>query len=107
MHNWVLKLLIVSLLFVSMEGFADSVDETSFHQTHHAHADEAGAEWFPDSDGSDHESEACEHFCHAHVVALTTQFSMPSLPRFQHLAPPIPAQVITRATAPPTPPPNT
>ncbi len=106
MHNWVLKLVIVSLLFVSMEGFADSVDETSFHQTHHAHADEAGAEWFPDSDGSDHEGEACEHFCHAHVVALTTRFSMPILPRFRHLAPPIPGQVISRPTAPPTPPPN-
>ena len=107
MHNWVLKLVIVSLLFVSMEGFADSVDETSFHQTHHAHADEAGAEWFPDSDGSDHESEACEHFCHAHVVALIARFSTPSLPVFQHYSPLIPTLASTRATAPPTPPPNT
>ena len=105
MRGSILKLVIVAMLFVSMEGTAEPIDETSFHQTHHAHADD-GAEWFPDSDGSDHEGEACEHFCHVHVVALTPQFSVPSLPRsrgFLH----VPAvYTVHRATAPPTPPPN-
>lgn len=105
MRDRILKLLIVAMLFVSVEGMADSVDETSFHQTHHAHVDD-GAEWYPDSDGSDHESEPCEHFCHVHVVALASQISLPELPKsrgFLH----VPAvNTVHRATAPPTPPPN-
>ncbi len=74
MRHWILKLVIASMLFVSMEGIADSVDETSFRQTHHAHAGDADNQWVPDSDGGDHEGDSCEHFCHVHVVALTTQF---------------------------------
>ena len=57
MRDAILKLSIAAMLFVSMEGTAESIDETSFHQTHHAHAED-GAEWFPDSDGGDHEGEA-------------------------------------------------
>ena len=105
MRDGIIKLLIATMLFVSVEGMAESVDETSFHQTHHAHAED-GAEWFPDADGSDHEGEACEHFCHVHVVALTPQISVPSLPRSRsfHRVPSV--YTVHRATAPPTPPPN-
>ena len=106
MHNWVLKLVIASLLFVSMEGFADYVDETSFHQTHHAHADEAGAEWFPDSDGSDHEGDACEHFCHAHAVALAGQITLLNVSMSRSFVPTLPAHTVDRSSTPPTPPPN-
>lgn len=106
MRAGILKLLIASILFVSMEGVADSIDEASFHQTHHAHAEDAGDQWFPDSDGSDHEGESCEHFCHAHVVALTTRTSLPSMPMFQHDVPVLSAHSVSRSTAPPTPPPN-
>ena len=106
MHNWVLKLVVVSLLFVSMEGIADSVDEASFHQTHHAHADEPGAEWFPDSDGSDHGGDACEHFCHAHGVALTPQITLPNVSMSRSFDSALVEHAVTRSTAPPTPPPN-
>ena len=106
MRDGILKLLIAALLFVSMESVAEPVDDTSFHQTHHAHADDSENQWFPDSDGSDHESEACEHFCHAHVVALTMQVSLPGLQKFQQYVPAPSPQSVTRATAPPTPPPN-
>lgn len=106
MHNWVLKILIAAMLFVSMEGVAKAVDEASFHQTHHAHADDADDRWFPDSDGSDHEGDSCEHFCHGHVVALTTRISLPSMPKLRHYVLAIPAHAITRDTTPPTPPPN-
>lgn len=106
MHNWVLKLVIASLLFVSMEGLADSVDEISFHQTHHAHADDADAEWFPDTDGSDHDGDACEHFCHAHGVALVGQITLPNVSMSQTLAPSLPEHAVNRSYAPPTPPPN-
>jgi len=106
MRDVILKLVIAAMLFVSMESVAESVDDASFHQTHHAHADDAGNQWFPDSDGSDHESEACEHFCHAHVVAVTAQVSVPSMQKFQQFVSPPSACSVTRATAPPTPPPN-
>ncbi len=106
MRDRIVKLLIVTLLFVSMEGFADSVDETSFHQTHHAHTESGGNQWFPDTDGDDHSSVACEHFCHAHAVALTEQLSFEELLKFNTLVPLLPACTIAYDTAPPTPPPN-
>jgi len=105
MRDGILKFLIAAMLFVSVEGMAESVDETSFHQTHHAHVDD-GAEWFPDSDGGDHEGEACEHFCHAHVFALTLQISVPDLPRSRGFLSVPAVHTVNRATAPPTPPPN-
>ena len=107
MRNVILKLVIASMLFVSMEGVAEPVDDESFHQTHHAHADDSGNQWYPDSDGSDHESDACEHFCHAHVIALTAEISVPSLQKFQEFVATHSAYSAIRATAPPTPPPNT
>ena len=106
MHDVILKLFIASMLFVSVEGVAESVDDASFHQTHHAHADDADNQWFPDSDDSDHESDACEHFCHAHVIALTAEISVPSLQMFQEFVAAPSAYSAIRATAPPTPPPN-
>ena len=106
MSSHIIKLLIVSMLFVSMEAVVESVDDASFHQTHHAHADESGDQWFPDSDGSDHEGDACEHFCHAHVVAVSSQISMPSMQNFQGFVLPPSVYSVTRAVAPPTPPPN-
>ena len=105
MRDVILKSVIVAMLFVTMESTAEPVDETSFHQTHHAHADD-GAEWFHDTDGSDHDGEACEHFCHVHVVALTSQMSVPSLPTSRDLLHVPPVYTVHRATAPPTPPPN-
>jgi hypothetical protein len=106
MRDRIVKLLIASMLFVSMEGFADSVDESSFHQTHHAHADNGGNQWFPDSDGVDHSGDACEHFCHAHAVALADQVSFDELPKFRTLMPLLTARTISCVAAPPTPPPN-
>ena len=105
MRDGILKLLIAMMLFVSVEGMAESVDETSFHQTHHAHADD-GSQWFPDSDTSDHEGEACEHFCHVHVIALTAQISVPALTWVSGSPFASSTQSVTRSTAPPTPPPN-
>ena len=106
MRNGILKLLMATMLFVSMEGMADSVDEVSFHQTHHAHADAVENQWFPDSDGDDHKGDACEHFCHAHVVGLTSQFVLANVPQFRYFVPALPTRTVTHSTAPPTPPPN-
>lgn len=106
MSHGILKLLIATMLFVSMEGVAETVDDAVFHQTHHAHADDVDDKWFPDSDGSDHEGDACEHFCHAHVIALTAEISVPSLQQFQEFVATPSAYSAIRTTAPPTPPPN-
>ena len=105
MREVILKLAIVAMLFVSMEGTAETIDETTFHKTHHAHVDD-GAEWFPDSDGSDHEGEACEHFCHVHVVVLVSEVALPTLPVSIGSIVVQADDSFTRGTAPPTPPPN-
>ena len=70
------------------------------------HSPCAGAQWFPDSDGNAHEGDACEHFCHAHVVGLTAQVSSAAPPHFQNYAAAPPARIVTHSVAPPTPPPN-
>ncbi len=106
MHRKIVRLVIASLLFVSMEGVADVVDELSFHQTHHAHADDAENQWFPDSDGDDHDGDACEHFCHAHFVGLTSQIMLANVPQFRNYTPQFSAYELTHSSAPPTPPPN-
>ena len=106
MRDATLVLLIAAMLFVSMEGVAEPVDDPSFHQTHHGHADDDGSQWFPNSDGSDHEGDACEHFCHTHVIALTAEISVPSLQKLQGFVATPSAYSVFRATAPPTPPPN-
>jgi len=106
MHYWLLNLLIASMLFMSLEGVAESVDDTSFHQTHHAHADDVGDDWYPDTDGDDHASDACEHFCHVHVVAVVTRHAAPKLSKYQVYSPPPAADYAVHITAPPTPPPN-
>lgn len=105
MRNVVLTAVIVAMLAVTMEGVVEAVDDASFHQTHHAHADDSD-QWFHDGDADDHDGEACEHFCHVHVVALTSQASIPELPMIggSVLTPSI--RAVTRSTAPPTPPPN-
>ena len=104
MHRTIAKLVIASMLFVSMEGMADVVDELSFHQTHHSH--DAGNQWFPDTDGDDHEGDASGHFCHAHVVGLTSQIMLANVPQFRNFAPEISTHKFTHNPAPPTPPPN-
>lgn len=105
MRDFVLKLVTVALLFTTVEGMAEPVDEASFHQTHHAHADE-GHEWFPDNDGNDHEAEACEHFCHVHVVALTPQVVIPLLTDSGGFHRTLSIQAKSQHTPPPIPPPN-
>jgi len=107
MCDGILTLLMASMLFVSMEGMAESLDDGKFHQTHHSHSDDADSQWIHDSDGSDHEGDSCEHFCHAHVVALGMQFSLPNLPRHRQYVTVSSAHENARGTAPPTPPPNT
>lgn len=106
MHRTIVRLAIASLLFVSMEGVADVVDELSFHQTHHARVDDVGNQWFPDSDGDDHAGDACEHFCDAHVVALTGRAVLPQAPQYRFYVPVLSSKTVTHGKAPPTPPPD-
>ena len=104
MRTPILGIFIVAMLFMSLEGAAEPVNDTQFHQTHHAH--DAGDQWFPDSDGNDHDGDSCEHFCHAHAAALTARLSFSGMPMLRHFAPAHVAQARTRGAAPPIPPPN-
>ncbi len=106
MRDGILILLIASMLFVSVEGVADSVDEVSFHQTHHVHADDGGNQWFPDFDGDDHDCDACEHFCHSHVVGLSVQVVSANEAKPQFFVPAALAHTVTYSVKPPTRPPN-
>ena len=106
MRAGVLRIFIVAMLFVSVEGAAGAVEDAHFHQTHHAHTDDADDQWFPELDESDHDGDSCEHFCHAHVVALTTHFSLPGMPMFRYNVPAHCANSAGLSAAPPTPPPN-
>jgi hypothetical protein len=106
MRDRILMLLIASMLVVSMEGMADVVDDASFHQTHHAHADDADNQWFPNSDGDDHESDGSAHFCHAHGVGLAGQVMPVNAPAIQYFVPVPPAQIVAHIVPPPIPPPN-
>lgn len=103
MRNWIPKLLMVSVLFVSMEGVADSVDDQVFH---HTHVDEVGSEWSPDYDGDAHTSESCEHFCHLHAVGLVTLHESLTMRVVQSFVSNPSSQRFARAVPPPTPPPN-
>jgi hypothetical protein len=105
-RNVILKLLMAAMLFVSMEGVADAADEQSFHQAHHAHMDDAGAHWFPDSESGGHDGDACDHFCHAHVVGLTSQVALANPPQLPNFVPVLATRNLTHSPPPPTPPPD-
>lgn len=105
MRDVILKLVTVAMLFVTVEGVAKPVDEETFHQTHHAHADD-GDQWFHDGDTDDHECETCEHFCHVHALALPSQALIATYLAGRSLLSPRPTYALTRVPAPPIPPPN-
>lgn len=105
MRSVIFTWVIAAMLFAGTEGAAEPVDESVFHQTHHVHADD-GQQWYPDSVGGEHEHEECEHFCHAHVVALTPQASGAALAGVPGSPPTHVAQPVSRVPAPPIPPPN-
>ena len=105
MRDVILKLVIVALLFVTMEGVAEAVDDETFHQTHHAHADD-GDQWFDDDNTDDHVCETCEHFCHVHAVALPPQALISTRLAGRSLLCPRPTYALSRAPAPPLLPPN-
>jgi hypothetical protein len=106
MRDGMLILLIASMLFVSMEGVADSVDEASFHQTHHVHADGGGDQWYPDVDGDEHECDTCEHFCHAHVVAMSVQVESVNEAKLHFFVPAASTHTVTYGVEPPSRPPD-
>lgn len=105
MRFWILHLLVATMLFASMEGVAETVDDEIFHQTHHAHVDDLN-QWCPDSDSYERDSENCEHFCHAHAIALISHEPAPQLAPSRYFEVARSTESRKRYTAPPTPPPN-
>lgn len=105
MRSFIVTSVIAAMLFAGAEGVAEPVDETSFHQTHHMHGDD-GQQWYPDSDGDEHDHQECQHFCHLHVVAVPPQVAASALPGHGSSAPTDSAPIVSREIDPPTPPPN-
>ena len=105
MRDVILKAVIVAMLFVTTEGVAEAVSDETFHQTHHAHADD-GDQWFHDENTDDHVCETCEHFCHVHAVALPSQALISTRLAGRSLLCPSPTYAPTRAPDPPILPPN-
>ena len=106
MRDWIFKLIIVSILFVSIEGVGERVDDMDFHKTHHAHTGDASGNWFPDNDGDDHSGSSCEHFCHFHTVGMVSQLSFMAIDGRSSFEEKSPLHRIARIAEPPTPPPN-
>ncbi len=106
MRDIILTVLMVAILFVSLEATAELVNENNFHHTHHAHADEGGNQWYPDIHGDEHDEDSCDHVCHGHVVALAGQTLIADVPVFRLPVTARQSRQNTRGPAPPTPPPN-
>ena len=106
MRARILKLLLVSMVFVSVEGVSDAVDDLGFHQTHHSHADDAANPWYPDADGDENALDSCEHFCHGHSVGLIGQLLVAAIPKSGVYTLIRPAEAATQFREPPTPPPD-
>lgn len=105
MNSWIPYLLMIALLATSMEGAAEPVEDDTFHQTHHSHAEDPD-QWYPDDDGDEHDSDSCEHFCHLHAIGLIGHIALPNMAVNSAF---VPRRVFWHhalATAPPTPPPN-
>lgn len=110
MRSLIGQIVIVSLLFVSLEGTTDVVtdgvphgDEVS-HQSEFGHSLEKHDGSVPDSElDGDH----CEHCCHGHSSTITSQLA-------SNIAPEVSGDRLADhrnhlqnfAQAPPTPPPN-
>ncbi len=106
MRDIVLSVLMVAVLFMSLEAAAELLSENVFHSTHHAHADEGESHWYPNFDGDEHDEDNCDHVCHGHVVALAGQTLIADVPVFRLPIATRHSQHFTRSTAPPKPPPN-
>ena len=110
MHRFVSQIVIVSLLFMSMEGATDIPLDSVPHRDDAAHLSEFGHA-LDKHDGSVPDSELdgdhCEHCCHGHCSTIVSQVGSCIVPlstderrgaNQSHLR--------NFAQAPPTPPPN-
>ena len=110
MRSFACQLVVVSLLFVSVEGATDIVIDGIPHGEAAAHQQEFGHS-LDDHNGdlSDRELDGdhCDHCCHVHAVSITT--SAPAILLADLTTRQVPAQsdsIVGLPQAPPTPPPN-
>lgn len=110
MRSSICQLIVVSLIFVSLEGAADVVTEGVPHGTDEVHQSEFGHPLKAhDGESSDTEldDEHCQHCCHGHSAAVAARFESIKTPltsnRYRSGRS---ANHRDFARAPPTPPPN-
>lgn len=109
MRKFLCHCVMLSVLFMSVEGAADVASEGHPHSDDLAHQLDADMPVSPDTNSdtdSDRDADHCEHCCHGHVVSITVQLLAPTLlgvTDHQRRGAP---HVVNHAQAPPTPPPN-
>ncbi len=110
MRSLICQFLILSLLFVSLEGATDVVVDGVPHGNDTSHQEEFGhvlEAHQGDKSDTELDGDHCEHCCHGHTVSATTQLASIATPLNgrEHQAT-CSSYVPNLGQAPPTPPPN-
>lgn len=110
MRRFVSQLVIVSVLFMGIEGATDTLPDGVPHGDDGAHWVELGHA-LDKHDGSVPESQLdgdhCQHCCHGHCTTIVSQFCLClALIGSGEIRSPDPSHLRNFAQAPPTPPPN-
>ncbi len=106
MREKLLKLLIAAMLFASMEGMADSIDNLTIGLASDAGSLDSANQPLLDDNADDSEGDLYNHYCHAHFVGLMTNYAVVSPPRYRFFSPAAPSRAVVISAAPPIPPPN-
>lgn len=101
---------ILSMLFMGMDGAADMASEGHPHSDQVAHQFDTSNPGSPDTESdtdSGQDVDHCEQCCHGHTASVIAQFPLlaPTTGTGDHLCL-LTRHVVNDAQAPPTPPPN-
>jgi hypothetical protein len=104
MHTFLCHLLLISMLFVSIEGAADMGKSGHVHDEHaNFHADPEGS----GSDVADIDADHCDHCCHGHLAGISPAANSNQCQILTDNDHPRRSSFVKNyAQAPPTPPPN-
>ena len=107
MRKFICQILAVLVLFMSAEGAWDMAKESHAHRDSLAHQVDANDHGLVDPDPlSDGDNSQCGHLCHGHMSSITSgSDELLIVENGNHIAFNS-SPILSRAQAPPTPPPN-
>jgi hypothetical protein len=106
MRFFVCVTIILSMLFLSLDGAIDIASEGHPHEDAAEPVDADAVAAAEPGEDTDTEHNHCEHCCHGHVSSIVVQLpSMPFHATATGFSPPV-AFSFRHSKAPPTPPPN-